>query len=564
MDRAEGNILVGDDLWHRVGHVALLDSLRIVYFACFARCLDRVKMISLHDRDTWNLYKDGLTKGIFQLESNLGRSWSKKLAPDNIEELAALIALIRPGCLKAIIDGKSMTQHFVDRKHNKEPVSYIHESLEDILKPTYGVLVYQEQAMRIAVKLAGFNEQEADNLRKAIGKKKAKLMMEIRDQFVKGCLKVGVVGEDMAKEIFGWIEKSSRYSFNKSHAVAYAVDSYWSAWYKSQHTREFFTAYLYHANEKQDPHQEIYELVNEAKLFDLEVKVPKLSSFGLKFEAKPDGVYFGVKDIKGLTGVTGDKALKAIKDTSSEIGKNPADFTWMDVLVYLSPKINSTAFKALASIGFFSTKTTGASRNRALYEYLIFRELTKTEQTWVVQNYPEKRWDNLQDCFQQLAPIKKMGGGCSNLNRSQIIMNEIGMITNPPYNLHDDPAWIIEMEKKFLGCPVSLSKIEAVDTSVANTSCKDILNGKYGKDICVVANVSRVANHKIKKKDSKSCGKLMSFLTIEDATCSLDSVIVFPEAREQYQYILYEGNNLMLCGEVEKGNSFIVEKIHEI
>jgi DNA polymerase III subunit alpha len=117
--------------------------------------------------------------------------------------------------LKAIIDGKSMTQHFVDRKHNREPVSYIHESLKDILKPTYGVLVYQEQAMRIAVKLAGFNEQEADNLRKAIGKKKAKLMMEIRDQFVKGCLKVGLVEEDMAKEIFGWIEKSSRYSFNK-------------------------------------------------------------------------------------------------------------------------------------------------------------------------------------------------------------------------------------------------------------------------------------------------------------------------------------------------------------
>ena len=138
------------------------------------------------------------------------------------------------------------------------------------------------------------------------------------------------------------------------------------------------------------------------------------------------------------------------------------------------------------------------------------------------------------------------------------------MIVNPPYDLHDDPAWIIEMEKKFLGCPVSLSKIEAVDTSLANTSCRDILNGKYGKGICMVANVSRVANHKIKKKDSKSYGQLMSFLTIEDSTCSLDSVIVFPEAREQYQYILYEGNNLMLCGEVEKGNSFIVEKIHEI
>ena len=175
-------------------------------------------MIDRNDEKTWALYKEGLTKGVFQLESNLGRAWSKRLAPENLEELAALIALIRPGCLKAVIDGKSMTQRFVDRKHKKEEVTYLHESLEDILKPTYGVLVYQEQAMRIAVKLAGFNEMEADSLRKAIGKKKADLMAKIRGEFVSGCAEVGLVDEDTAKEIFGWIEKSSRYSFT-SHML---------------------------------------------------------------------------------------------------------------------------------------------------------------------------------------------------------------------------------------------------------------------------------------------------------------------------------------------------------
>ena len=143
-------------------------------------------MIDLKDQKSWNLYKDGMTKGLFQLESNLGRAWSKRLAPENIEELAALIALIRPGCLKAIIDGKSMTQRFVDRKHKKEEVSYLHESLESILKPTYGVLVYQEQSMKIAQVLAGFDLQEADDLRKAIGKKKADLMAVIKKRFVKG------------------------------------------------------------------------------------------------------------------------------------------------------------------------------------------------------------------------------------------------------------------------------------------------------------------------------------------------------------------------------------------
>ena len=521
-------------------------------------------MIDLKDQKSWNLYKDGMTKGLFQLESNLGRAWSKRLAPENIEELAALIALIRPGCLKAIIDGKSMTQRFVDRKHKKEEVSYLHESLENILKPTYGVLVYQEQAMLIAVQLAGFSEMEADNLRKAIGKKKADLMAQVKEAFLEGAANKGIVTSEEAEEIFGWIEKSSRYSFNKSHAVAYAVDSFWSAYYKANFTKEFFLSYLFYANEKQDPHQEIYELVNEAKLFNIEVKVPKLSAFSTKFSIKEDGICFGIKDIKSLTGVTGDKVIAAIEDTSQEINKEPKDFTWMDILVYLAPKINSTAFKALASIGFFSTRITGVTRNQALYEYLIFRELTKTEVKWVTANYPDKKWNKLGDCFADLCPTKKLGGGCSNINRSQIVENEIEMLKNPPYDLSDDPAWIIDQETKMLGCPVSLSRIDAVDTSIANTSCKDVMNGKKGKDICIVANLQRVANHKINKKGSAQKGRVMSFLTIEDATCSLDSVIVFPDTRDKYQFILYEGNNVMLCGEVGKDSSFIVDKIHEI
>ena len=140
-------------------------------------------MIDYKDDKTWNLFKDGKTKGVFQLESNLGRSWSKKLEPSNLEELAALIAIIRPGCLKAIIDGKSMSQHFVDRYYILVDVRYLHPALEEVLKPTYGVLVYQEQSMRIAQKIAGFDLKEADVLRKAIGKKKASLMAQVAAVF---------------------------------------------------------------------------------------------------------------------------------------------------------------------------------------------------------------------------------------------------------------------------------------------------------------------------------------------------------------------------------------------
>jgi hypothetical protein len=255
--------------------------------------------------------------------------------------------------------------------------------------------------------------------------------------------------------------------------------------------------------------------------------------------------------------------LAAITDAEDELDKPAAEFTWLDILVALSPRINATAFKALCSIGFFSTKATGVSRNKALYQFLIYKELTKAEKDWVQRWYSEKKWDCLGACLTDLAPTKKEGGGCSRESRSQIIRNEIQMIKHPPYSLSDEPAWIIEQETKMLGCPISLSKVDAVDSSMANTTCKEILNGRCGENLCLVGNIVRVANHKIKKA-GKNKGKLMSFMTVEDGSGSIDSVVVFPDTREKYHFILYENNNLMLCGDVERDNSFIVKKIHEI
>ena len=286
---------------------------------------------------TWGLFHEGRTKGVFQLESNLGRSWSKKLKPNSVEELAALVALIRPGCLKAISDGKSMTQRYVDRKRGIEEVTYLDPSLEEILKPTYGVLVYQEQSMRIAQQIAGFNLQEADILRKAIGKKKAGLMAEVKNSFLKGAESKGIVTKAIAEEIFSWIEKSSRYSFNKSHAVVYAEMSYWSAYDKAHFTEEFFLAYLYYANEKQDPHEEVYELVSEAKLFNMETKTPNITNVSDKFNIQDGVIYFGIKDIKSLAGKSGDKALEAIGEVTKELGKPASKWSWMEILLYFSP-----------------------------------------------------------------------------------------------------------------------------------------------------------------------------------------------------------------------------------
>tara|TARA_R110002020_G_scaffold103752_23_gene243249 strand:- start:26785 stop:28353 length:1569 start_codon:yes stop_codon:yes gene_type:complete len=519
--------------------------------------------ICLDDEKTWKLFKEGKTKGVFQLESNLGRSWSKRVSPSNIEELSALIALIRPGCLKAMSKGKSMTQHYVDRKNGVDEIEYLHESLEPILEKTYGVLVYQEQSMMIAQDVAGFNLQEADILRKAIGKKKAGLMAQVKKSFLEGTNKKGILTSEEAAEIFSWIEKSSRYSFNKSHSVAYAMNSYMSAWYKANYVKEFFLSYFYHASDKQDPHQEIYELVSEAKLFDLEILTPSIINHYPKFHEHKGSILFGVKDIKSLTGKNGDKVIEAIKDLKEDVGTSISEVSWMDILLGLGKKISSTAFKALASVGFFRGFNGTITRNRALYEYEIYRSLTKAESTWVQNNYKEKKWSSLTECFTDLAPLKKEGGGTSRLERNQAVLNEIHFLDNPPYEMDDDPSWIIDQEVKFLGCPVSLSKIEAADTSDANTTCKEIVDGKTGKFLCVAGNINRLSNYKVKKGKTK--GKMMSFLTIEDETCSLDSVVVFPQAREKYQYVLYEGNNLIFCGAVSKSDdSFIVNKIYEI
>ena len=182
---------------------------------------------------TWDLICEGNTKGVFQLESQLGRSLAKQTKPRNIEELSDLIAIMRPGCLEAIVKGKSLTMHYIDRKHKKDAVEYFHEALEPILKSTYGILVYQEQAILLAQEIAGFDLQEADILRKAIGKKKADVMAKVKTNFIDKSVERGIVTKAEAEEIFSWIEKSQRYSFNKSHSVSYAYNAYITAYAKA-------------------------------------------------------------------------------------------------------------------------------------------------------------------------------------------------------------------------------------------------------------------------------------------------------------------------------------------
>ena len=157
-----------------------------------------------------------------------------------------------------------------------------------------------------------------------------------------------MVNKEEAEEIFGWIQASARYAFNKSHSVSYAVCSYWSAYQKAHNTNEFFLAYLFYANEKQDPQQEVYELVSEAKLFDIETRTPSLANFDLDFNSKRNKIYFGIKNVKSLSGVSGDKVFQAVKQCEKESGKKIREFNWLEILLKFSTKISSTeSFKSL-------------------------------------------------------------------------------------------------------------------------------------------------------------------------------------------------------------------------
>jgi len=294
-----------------------------------------IENMPMNCEKTWDLISDGNTKGVFQLESRLGQSFAKKLKPRSIEHLSALVAIIRPGCLEAVRDGKSITEHYIARKNGEEAVELFHPALEPSLASTYGEMIYQEQAMQIAKDVAGFDLQQADILRKAIGKKKAKLMEQVKEQFLTGAEDKAVVTKEQAEEIFGWIEKSQRYSFNKSHSASYAFNAYVSAYAKAHFPRAFFTSYLDYSHEKQKPLKEVNELANNAKSLDIDIYTPKLIHDNERFRLIGKDIFFGITDIKNV-GKSVVKRLKDVrKDVETRFKKTLENFSWLETLAFV-------------------------------------------------------------------------------------------------------------------------------------------------------------------------------------------------------------------------------------
>ncbi len=255
-----------------------------------------IERIPLDDKPSFDLLKKGDTTAVFQLESQGMKELIKKLKPDVFEDIIALVALYRPGPLES-----GMVDNFINRKHGREPVSYPdpqyqHEWLEPILKPTYGVILYQEQVMQIAQVLAGYTLGGADMLRRAMGKKKPEEMAKQREIFQSGAKDKGI-DPDLAMKIFDLVEKFAGYGFNKSHSAAYALVAYQTAWLKAHYPAEFMAAVISADMQNTD---KVVTFIDEAKNMGLRVLPPDVNSCGYRFTVNTDGdIVYGLGAIKG-------------------------------------------------------------------------------------------------------------------------------------------------------------------------------------------------------------------------------------------------------------------------
>jgi DNA polymerase-3 subunit alpha len=268
-----------------------------------------IDQLPLDDKKTYDLLNRAETLGVFQLESGGMRDLCKKFQITSVEHITALVALYRPGPMDLIPD-------FIKRRHGEIEIEYAHPLLESISKETYGILIYQEQVMQATQLLAGYSLGSADLLRRAMGKKKVEEMQKQRETFVKGCHEKNNIPKTKANQIFDLLEKFAGYGFNKSHAAAYAIVAYQTAYLKANFPVEFYCAMM--TNDMANT-EKLSEYIAEAREVGIEVLGPDVNESGVYFAPAQEGkaIRFGMVAIKGV----GEAAVETILKARGESGK---------------------------------------------------------------------------------------------------------------------------------------------------------------------------------------------------------------------------------------------------
>ncbi len=292
--------------------------------------------IKLNDKNVYEMLSTGETTGLFQLESSGVRSALKQMKPNKFEDIIALVALYRPGPMNNI-------PIYNDCKNGLKKPDYIHESLEKILKPTYGIIIYQEQVMQIAQTLANFSPGEADILRKAMGKKKRKELEKQEEKFIKGATKNGI-GKDIAVFIFQKIKPFAEYGFNKSHAAAYALIAYQTAFLKRYYPEDFIAATM--STELSDT-DKLREFVEEVKRLKINIVRPCINKSFADFKSEKNKIYYALSAIKSV-------GKEAVTNIINERIKN-GEFKSLNNFIHrVNPKdINKLQLEGLTKAGAF-------------------------------------------------------------------------------------------------------------------------------------------------------------------------------------------------------------------
>ena len=302
-----------------------------------------IKKISLEDQTTFSLLSSARTIGIFQLESPGMRDLIERMQPSRFEDIIALVALFRPGPLQS-----GMVDDFIERKKGGDTkiIDYLHPSLEPILRPTYGVIVYQEQVMQIAQKLSNYTQGSADILRKAMGKKIPEEMAKQKDVFIQGAIENNIA-EGSARRIFELIEKFAGYGFNKSHSVSYALIAYQTAYLKAHYPTEFFAASLTYDMENTD---KLIRIKEDCEAFEIEVKPPCVNHSAYEFSVwKKDEIRYALGAIKGI----GRSISEAIYKERKQNGEFKSIFDFCSRLS--SEKPSKRTLEALVKSGAMDT-----------------------------------------------------------------------------------------------------------------------------------------------------------------------------------------------------------------
>jgi DNA polymerase-3 subunit alpha len=470
--------------------------------------------IPLDDSKTFALLARGETVGVFQLESSGFQELLKKLEPENIEDLIVLLSLYRPGTI-----GSGMIDEFIARKHGKVPVKYIIPQLEEILKETYGIIVYQEQVMKIASVIGDFTPGEADILRKAMSKKDPETIIKFKEKFLTGA-RAKHISSSKAEEIFNLMANFAGYGFNKSHSAAYALIAYQTAYLKANYPEAFMCALL---NSEIGNTEKIIQYINEARKMKINILPPDVNSSDEFFKVTPEGIRFGLTAIKNV----GKHAAEHIVAERNKRGKYQSLYELCERVD--GRIINKRVLESLIKCGACSSLSSNRAQLLASLDYAL--ELADSRQK-------EKGQALLFD-----TPDAQLGKDYQKLQEV------------PEFSEKE----LLSFEKTLLGVYLSshpLIKYEKELSVFTSHSTKSLLRVKNGEKVTVGGIIQDVKYH-VDKKNKNMC-----FITLEDLEGLVD-VTCFSDLYQSASEVIFKDSVVLIKGRVNVPGEGIIKMVAE-